>query len=95
MTTVAAIPRVLGEVTLAELELGLRGQLIRPSDEGYNEARAVWNGSHDGAYVNFMGDAGDERLRACYGDAKYERLVGRKRRYDPTNLFQLNQKIPP
>ena len=39
MTTVAAIPRVLGEVTLAELELGLRGQLIRPSDEGYNEAR--------------------------------------------------------
>ena len=42
-----------------------------------------------------MGDAGDERLRDSYGDAKYERLVALKRRYDPTNLFHLNQNIAP
>jgi FAD/FMN-containing dehydrogenase len=51
--------------------------------------------SRDGAYVNFMGDAGDERLRASYGDATYERLVALKRRYDPANLFRLNQNIAP
>ena len=51
--------------------------------------------SHDGAYVNFMGDAHDERLRASYGEQKYERLVALKRRYDPTNLFSLNQNITP
>jgi FAD/FMN-containing dehydrogenase len=51
--------------------------------------------SRDGAYVNFMGDAGDDRLRAAYGEAKYERLVALKRRYDPTNVFRLNQNINP
>ena len=58
-------------------------------------AQALAPVSRDGAYVNFMGDAGDERLRASYGDAKYERLVALKRRYDPTNLFRLNQNIAP
>ena len=58
-------------------------------------AQALAPVSRAGAYVNFMGDAGDERLRASYGDAKYERLVALKRRYDPTNLFHLNQNIAP
>ena len=58
-------------------------------------AQALAPVSRDGAYVNFMGDAGDERLRASYGEAKYDRLVALKRRYDPTNLFQLNQNITP
>ena len=58
-------------------------------------ARALAKVSRAGAYVNFMGDAGDERLRDSYGDAKYERLVALKRRYDPTNLFHLNQNIAP
>src|SRR3954462_3166822 len=48
-----------------------------------------------GAYTNFMGDATDSRLRASYGDAKYERLVALKRRYDPDILFRLNQNIAP
>src|SRR4051794_18614572 len=48
-----------------------------------------------GAYTNFMGDARDGRLRESYGEAKYERLVALKRRYDPTNLFRLNQNIAP
>src|SRR3954470_22741212 len=51
--------------------------------------------SGPGAYTNFMGDANDARLRASYGDAKYERLVALKRRYDPANVFRLNQNIAP
>jgi FAD/FMN-containing dehydrogenase len=58
-------------------------------------ARALEPVSRDGAYVNFMGDAGDDRLRASYGDATYDRLVALKRRYDPGNLFRLNQNITP
>jgi FAD/FMN-containing dehydrogenase len=51
--------------------------------------------SREGAYTNFMGDASDERLRASYGQAKYDRLVALKRQYDPTNVFRLNQNITP
>lgn len=49
-----------------------------------------------GAYVNFlMGDEGPDRVRSTYGAAKYERLVELKRRYDPGNVFQLNQNVRP
>ncbi len=41
-----------------------------------------------------MGDEGD-RLRASYGDEKFERLVALKDKYDPDNVFALNQNIPP
>jgi hypothetical protein len=47
-----------------------------------------------GAYVNFLGDEPD-RIRAAYPGATWDRLVEIKRRYDPTNLFRLNQNIPP
>jgi GNAT superfamily N-acetyltransferase len=46
-------------------------------------------------YVNFLMDEGDEPIRQAYGHAKYERLKALKRTYDPTNLFRLNQNIPP
>ena len=48
-----------------------------------------------GAYVNFLGDEGAGRVRAAYPGETWERLVAVKRRYDPTNLFRLNQNIPP
>jgi FAD/FMN-containing dehydrogenase len=48
-----------------------------------------------GAYVNFLGDEGEERIRAAYPGPTWDRLVEIKRRYDPTNLFRLNQNIPP
>jgi FAD/FMN-containing dehydrogenase len=74
-----------------------------PSADGFDDNVAWARGtteafspvSRKAAYVNFMGDAGDARLRASYGDAKYERLVALKRRYDPDNLFRLNQNITP
>src|SRR3954453_10814793 len=47
MTTAANIPHGLGDATLGELEQALRGQLVRPEDDAYDEARASWNGGHD------------------------------------------------
>lgn len=49
----------------------------------------------NGAYVNFLGDEGEARIRAAYPGPTWDRLAAIKRRYDPTNLFRLNQNIPP
>ncbi len=46
-------------------------------------------------YVNFLGEEGQDRVRAAYGEAKYERLRALKRKHDPTNFFRLNQNIRP
>jgi FAD/FMN-containing dehydrogenase len=48
-----------------------------------------------GAYVGFLGDEGEERVRVAYPGATWERLAAIKARYDPDNLFRLNQNIPP
>jgi FAD/FMN-containing dehydrogenase len=48
-----------------------------------------------GAYVNFLGDEGEARIRAAYPRTTWERLAEIKGRYDPTNLFRLNQNVPP
>jgi FAD/FMN-containing dehydrogenase len=48
-----------------------------------------------GAYVNFLGDEGPEAVRQAYPGSTWDRLVEVKRRYDPDNLFRLNQNIPP
>ncbi|MDR7555824.1 MAG: FAD-binding oxidoreductase [Armatimonadota bacterium] len=50
--------------------------------------------SAGGAYVNFMMDEGQERIRATYRD-NYERLGRIKAKYDPKNLFRVNQNIKP
>ena len=49
----------------------------------------------DGAYVNFLADEGEARVRAAYPGATWDRLAAVKRRYDPTNLFHRNQNVPP
>ena len=54
--------------------------------------------SSGGVYVNYLGqeaDEGSQRIREAYGPAKYERLVALKNKYDPKNLFRLNQNIRP
>jgi FAD/FMN-containing dehydrogenase len=48
-----------------------------------------------GVYVNFLGQEGDDRVRAAYGGDTYGRLVKLKNTYDPTNLFRINQNVPP
>jgi FAD/FMN-containing dehydrogenase len=48
-----------------------------------------------GAYVGFLADEGEERIRAAYPGATWDRLTAIKAKYDPTNLFRLNQNIPP
>jgi FAD/FMN-containing dehydrogenase len=61
-------------------------------------AHAFWSALqpyHTSVYVNFLMEEGRERIRQAYGLRKYERLKALKRTYDPTNLFRLNQNIPP
>ncbi|HWF74594.1 MAG TPA: FAD-binding oxidoreductase [Solirubrobacteraceae bacterium] len=48
-----------------------------------------------GAYLNFTSDEGEDRVRRTFGAERYARLVALKDRYDPTNLFHLNQNIRP
>ena len=61
-------------------------------------ARSYWDAIHPysapGAYVNFMMEEGSARVEATYG-ANYRRLQQVKARYDPANLFRVNQNIPP
>jgi len=57
-------------------------------------ARALGQGD-EAAYVNFLSDEGPERVHAAYPGTTWDRLVEIKRRYDPANLFHLNQNIPP
>ena len=61
-------------------------------------AKEYWSALHPyaagGAYINFMMDEGEERIRATYGK-NYKRLAKIKKRYDPENLFRVNQNIRP
>jgi hypothetical protein len=61
-------------------------------------SRSFWSAlepHHTSVYVNFLMDEGQERIRQAYGPEKYDRLKALKRRYDPGNLFRLNQNITP
>src|SRR5215203_1206822 len=48
-----------------------------------------------GAYVGFLGEEGEDRIREAYPGSTWERLADIKGRYDPTNLFRLNQNVRP
>jgi FAD/FMN-containing dehydrogenase len=61
-------------------------------------AKDYWEALHPysagGAYINFMMEEGEDRIKATYGD-NYERLTAIKAKYDPDNLFRVNQNIKP
>ena len=48
-----------------------------------------------GVYLNFIGDEGEDRVRAAFGEEKYRRLAAIKAEWDPTNIFKGNQNIKP
>jgi FAD/FMN-containing dehydrogenase len=66
--------------------------LVKDWTEAYWEALHPY--SAGGAYVNFMMDEGRERVHATYRD-NYARLAEVKKKYDPVNLFRVNQNIKP
>jgi FAD/FMN-containing dehydrogenase len=57
-----------------------------------------WDALHPysagGAYVNFMMDEGEDRIKATYR-GNYARLAAIKKLYDPANVFRVNQNIKP
>ncbi len=73
-------------------------------DEGTEQAQVAWArelaadlAPHTipGVYLNYTSDEGDERVRSSFGEERYARLVAVKDRYDPENLFRLNQNVRP
>jgi hypothetical protein len=74
-----------------------------PAQESRPERQIAWTETlwqslaprATGAYVNFLGDEGEERVRAAYSPDTYARLAKIKRRYDPDNLFRRNANIQP
>ena len=80
--------------------VNLAAMYERVEDSATHEAwvtdfAAELNGGEASGYVNFLGDEGYDRRRAAYPGSTWDRLAAIKHRYDPTNLFRMNQNIPP
>jgi FAD/FMN-containing dehydrogenase len=72
------------------------GEEDRPRRKAWvDDFAAALHQGDDGAYVNFLGDEGEERVRAAYPGATWDRLASVKRRYDPDNIFRRNQNVAP
>jgi FAD/FMN-containing dehydrogenase len=100
-----AMARVPAEATAfahrASRILAVVGAFYETSEE--KQRREAWlaeflaaiRQGDQGAYVNFVNDEGEARVRAAYPGATWDRLAAVKAAYDPTNLFRRNQNIPP
>jgi FAD/FMN-containing dehydrogenase len=85
------------EATWAEVIVGVDPDPAK-KDLIVDWARTYWDDVHPysagGAYVNFMMEEGEERVKSSYRD-NYQRLAAIKHTYDPTNFFRVNQNIKP
>jgi FAD/FMN-containing dehydrogenase len=88
----------------ARYNLLICGMWSEPMEDVQNVkwVRNFWDAmgpySSGAVYVNYLGqpkDEGPKRVKDAYGSEKYQRLVELKKKYDPTNLFRLNQNIDP
>ncbi len=100
-----AMARVAADATaFAHRDAPVMVTIITPyADPATEPAQRAWTDGlyealapHDaGVYSNFLEAEGEERIRAAYPGGTYERLADIKRRYDPRNLFRMNQNIQP
>ncbi|GAC1611407.1 MAG: FAD-binding oxidoreductase [Mycobacteriales bacterium] len=100
-----AVGRVAEDATAygnrrARLLLNINTRWTDPAGADHHIAwtQSLWETLHrlaSGVYVNFLGAEGNNRIREAYGEAKYQQLVGLKNRWDPGNVFSVNQNIPP
>jgi FAD/FMN-containing dehydrogenase len=80
-------------VNLAAFYEGPEDRMVRR--EWVDEFAKALQQEDRGAYVNFLADEGEERVRQAFPGPTWDRLAEIKSRYDPTNLFRMNQNIPP
>jgi FAD/FMN-containing dehydrogenase len=80
-------------VNLAAFYEGPDDRVVRQA--WVDEFAAALHQGDSRAYVNFLGDEGPDRVHEAYPGSTWDRLAEVKRRYDPGNLFRLNQNIPP
>ena len=72
------------------------GEADRPAKEAWlRDFAAAIDQGDPAVYVNFLADEGPGRVRAAYPGETWDRLLEVKRRYDPVNLFRVNQNIAP
>jgi FAD/FMN-containing dehydrogenase len=85
----------------APYNLVIVGMWSNPEEDDKNIrwVRGLWEAMQPFAsgevYVNYEADQGVDRIKAAYNPTTYARLVALKNKYDPTNLFRLNQNIKP
>jgi FAD/FMN-containing dehydrogenase len=81
---------------MANVAAFYEGPEDRPLREAWvDEFAGALRQSDEGAYVGFLADEGEGRVRAAYPERTWNRLRSIKSKYDPDNLFRLNQNIPP
>jgi len=80
-------------VNLAAFYDGEEDRVVRAA--WVDDFRSALQQGTPAAYVNFLGDEGEARVREAYPASTWDRLAAIKSQYDPTNLFSRNQNVPP
>ena len=80
-------------VNVAAFYSGPRDRPVR--EQWVADFSSALHQGNDGAYVSFLGDEGEGRVRAAYPGSTWDQLAAIKTRYDPTNLFRMNHNVAP